>query len=406
MGKEIIIAFSWYGIGGAQRRAFNLADEFIKKGYEVYVLAVLGDDSTIKEDNYFGVDKRINIINIPEYYQKHKNDKNVIHSDKMIDTEIYWLKKMQLIFRPFKKLLSRINFYINSLRKSKDIRSFMLSHPNATVISFAFNIFDRVYFASKGLNNKIIYAETNASDKYSSERFFEQTKKIIRKSDAIVFQTSEQKSEHGLTESKKTFVIHNPIKSNLPQPYCGERKKIVVNFCRLLRQKNLLLLIKAFEKLHSEFSDYSLELYADTADGKNSEYKKELREYIIQKNLTDCVRILPYSSDVHNIIRDYAMFVSSSDYEGISNSMLEAMAIGLPCVCTDCGGGGAKEMIENEENGLLVSINNEDELYKAMKRFISDKVLAENCGKNATKLRSDLSSKKIADQWISVVNNI
>ena len=53
MSEELIITFSYYGIGGAQRRAFALADNFAKNGYDVYVLAILGSDSTISECNYY-----------------------------------------------------------------------------------------------------------------------------------------------------------------------------------------------------------------------------------------------------------------------------------------------------------------------------------------------------------------
>ena len=101
-----------------------------------------------------------------------------------------------------------------------------------------------------------------------------------------------------------------------------------------------------------------------------------------------------------------AMFVSSSDYEGISNSMIEAMAIGLPCVCTDCGGGGAKEMITDGENGLLVPVGDANALKNAMARMITEDGLAEKCSKNAAKIRETNSVEKIYEQWLEVIKNI
>ena len=61
MNNEIIITFSLYGIGGAQRRAFALANRFADKGYTVYVVAVWGRDSTIGSENYYGVSEKINL---------------------------------------------------------------------------------------------------------------------------------------------------------------------------------------------------------------------------------------------------------------------------------------------------------------------------------------------------------
>lgn len=406
MNKELIITFSYYGIGGAQRRAFALADNFAKKGYDVYVLAILGSDNTISTENYYNVDKNIKLVLIPDYYQIHRNDKAIIKIEKKIAKQISNLKLLQFIFKPFKKTVDKIKFKINGLKKSIALKTFLISHQGSTIINFGFNIYDRIYFSAKGLKCKIIYAETNASNKYQSERFFDLIKEKIKRSDSLIFQTSEERTEHNLDKSKKAYVIHNPIKAGLPEPYSEERNKTIVNFCRLSRQKNLLLLIKAFQRFHKEFPDYTLELFADTSDPNNIEYKKELISYIQNNGLEKSIFLLPPSSDIHNIILKSAMFVSSSDYEGISNSMIEAMAIGLPCVCTDCDGGGAREMITNGENGLLVPVGDVEALKNAMVRMITEEGLAEKCSKNASKIRETHSIEKIANQWLDIINNI
>lgn len=406
MQKKIIITFSFYGIGGAQRRAFTLANFFVRKGYMVYIVAVLGDDKTINEKNYYNADPNIKLIIIPEYYKQHKYDALTAKSDKQIKAYINHLKKIQYFLQPFKKSSRKINHKIKSFRKTNDLRAFLIAHQGATIINFGFNIFDKVYYSAKGLGFKIIYAETNASNKYSTDKYCDLTKKTIKKSDSLVFQTCEEAKDHGLFERDKTHIIHNPLKQNLPLPYTGQRKKSIVNFCRLSRQKNLLLLIQAFELLNKEIPGYSLDIYAETTNANNSEYKKELDDYIKTNNLENCVHILPPSSDIHNIILNSSMFVSSSDYEGISNSMIEAMAIGLPCVCTDCGGGGAREMITDGENGLLVPIGNAEALKKAMVRMITEEGLAEKCGRNAAEIRETHSAEKISEKWIEVIKNV
>ena len=97
------------------------------------------------------------------------------------------------------------------------------------------------------------------------------------------------------------------------------------------------------------------------------------------------------------------MFVSSSDREGISNSMLEAMAVGLPCVCTDCLGGGARMMIEDGENGLLVPMKDANALCLAMKKIIENPALAEKLSQNAVKIRERLEPEKICGQMLSAI---
>ena len=103
-----------------------------------------------------------------------------------------------------------------------------------------------------------------------------------------------------------------------------------------------------------------------------------------------------------DIIEDF-MYVNSSDYEGISNAMLEAMAIGMPVVCTDCPIGGAHATIQHEVNGMLVPVGDARAMYLAMKQIIEDEELAQRIACNAAKLRETLSLENIAKQWMELL---
>ena len=98
------------------------------------------------------------------------------------------------------------------------------------------------------------------------------------------------------------------------------------------------------------------------------------------------------------------MFVSSSDYEGMSNSMLEAMALGLPVICTDCPAGGARAVIRNGENGILTPVGDANALYLAMKNLAETPDFAETLGKNAVKIRTEQSVEKIIEKWMDIIN--
>lgn len=95
--------------------------------------------------------------------------------------------------------------------------------------------------------------------------------------------------------------------------------------------------------------------------------------------------------------------VSSSDYEGISNSMLEALAIGLPCICTDCPVGGAKMVIKNNINGILIPVGDQKALEQKMILLAENDELIEKLSQNAVKIRTKLSISNIADEWISFI---
>ena len=109
-----------------------------------------------------------------------------------------------------------------------------------------------------------------------------------------------------------------------------------------------------------------------------------------------------FSSHVLADIRTAAMYVLSSDYEGISNSMLEAMALGLPVIATDCPIGGSRMYIRDGVNGLLVPVGDEEALARAMERLADEPAFGESLGREAVKLRGELTTAKIADKFLAL----
>ena len=104
-------------------------------------------------------------------------------------------------------------------------------------------------------------------------------------------------------------------------------------------------------------------------------------------------------------MKDASIYVSSSNYEGISNSMMEALAMGVPTVCTDCPIGGAALMIKNNINGILIPVNDEEALYKAMEKIIENKEFTEKISSNAIKIKEEYSIEKIVNKWEELINN-
>ena len=100
------------------------------------------------------------------------------------------------------------------------------------------------------------------------------------------------------------------------------------------------------------------------------------------------------------------MYVLSSDYEGISNSLMEAMAMGLPCISTDCPIGGSAMCIESGRNGLLVPVGDRKALKEAMEQIAGNEAFASELGKNAVSIRETFAEEKIADMWYCYLYNI
>lgn len=401
--KHIVFVVGNYKNGGVPMRTTNLANEFSKKGYTSTILVT----KDISENVFFERHKNVDLVSLKEYASKHSENDIVKHNKRKIDFKIRLLKKIRYISKYIPALDKILAREIRGLRRSESLASFIISNPDCIYIPFGVSYFETVYYAAKGTNCKILYAERNApelefpSDTSDKKHIF----KMLSKIDGAVLQTKDELKFFGDT-IKNAVVINNPVKANLPEPYVGERKKTVVSFCRIAKQKNLPLMINAFIEFHKVHPEYTLEIYGNTVEQIEDDLKQEYIEMISSLKADEYIKILPPRADVHSVIRDCAMFVSSSDFEGLSNSMIEAMAIGLPCVCTDCLGGGAREVITNGENGLLVPMNDVAALANAMKKMAEDSELSENCSRNAAKIRGELSAETIAGKWLDVIESI
>ena len=158
------------------------------------------------------------------------------------------------------------------------------------------------------------------------------------------------------------------------------------------------MLIDAFSIFHNTHLDYSLEIYGI---GEEEEKLKALAQ---KKNISDSVHFMGFSADVNEKMRNASMYVCSSDYEGISNSMLEALGMGIPTISTDCPIGGARQVIRDHENGLLVPVRDIKSLSDAMIEIAEDKELASKLSDNAYLIRQALQIDQIAKRWVNYID--
>lgn len=401
--KHIVFVVGNYKNGGVPMRSTNLANEFAKKGYRATILVT----KEISEDIFFRLEKNVELVSLNEYFAEHSDNKKIRTFLFRRMLLIKLLKFFRLFTKHFTSADKKAAAKIKGLRKSEKLSAFAFNNQGCIYIPFGIDYFELVYHALKGTKNKLLYAERNApelefpADEKEKELLF----KALSKADGAVLQTKDELSFfNGCL--RNAAVINNPVKANLPEPFKGERRKVVVNFCRIAEQKNLPLMINAFMEFHKSHPDYSLEIYGNTVGKAEENLRDRLCGTISSLGAEGYIKIFPPRADVHEVIRDCTMFVSSSYFEGLSNSMLEAMAIGLPCVCTDCLGGGAREMIRNGENGLLVPLDDAHALAQAMKTMADDALLSEKCSENAAKVRETHKAETIAAKWLEITERI
>jgi glycosyltransferase involved in cell wall biosynthesis len=214
----------------------------------------------------------------------------------------------------------------------------------------------------------------------------------------IVFQTQGACDFFPEKIKNKGIVIGNPLTAGLPYWNFSTHEKTVITACRLEKQKNLKMLIKSFCDFHRIHPEYRLKIYG------RGELLLDLIEYTRELSIVNYVDFPGYRKDIHEIIAHSGIFVLTSDYEGLSNSMLEAMAIGIPLICTKCPPGGPEEYIENGVNGMLINIRDCDALTSKLLILAEDTALCQKMHMEEIKIRSKLEKDAIVKKWIELID--
>lgn len=395
--KKITFLIKVMSGGGAERVVTLLSNAFVNRNYHVTLIITHQKISEAKLD-YLAPD--IKVIALENEVTK---DEKYIKKIKMFKTRL--LGKFDSVV--LKK--SHENYLIGKYKarnheKIRFLKKYFSQYKKSTVLAF---LYDSIYLTllSANVENRVIISERGDPRQCLASKtnvaFF---KTMFDKADEMIFQSPDAMKWYRENTNVKGKVIFNPVKPDLPERYIGDRKKKIVNFCRISSQKNLFLLVNAFALFAKEYPEYELYIYGDAVGNGAEGYIESVNEEILQSECTDRIHILPAQQDIHNLIKDYAMFVSSSDFEGMSNSMLEAMAIGLPTICTDCPAGGARAIIKDHENGILVPVNDVKAMYQAMKEVADNPELAEKLSINGTKIREGLSVDRIVNQWMEIIN--
>lgn len=213
---------------------------------------------------------------------------------------------------------------------------------------------------------------------------------IINHADAYVFQTPYAKAYYPEIVRRKCIIIQNPVIQFESRTNRIPEKRIVSVARFDIRQKRQDVLINAFKTLSTSYPDYTLELYGN---GEDENLLKETTKS------NEKIKFMGVSNNISKAISNAAMFVLTSDSEGIPNALLEAMSLGIPCISTDYSPGGVELLIKDGVDGLIVKRGDSAGLVTAMSRYLDDEKFAEMCGLNGQKRVTAVSDNEIAKMW-------
>lgn len=320
-----------------------------------------------------------------------KNDISIVTTIDKVEYEIQ--ENIKLYNLEGKKTNSKKH---NRLARIKKLYK-VINEVNADVIvSFLREPTFRVLLLRKFIKTPIIVSVRNDPKiEYKDIKNRLLMKFLYPMADGFVFQTEEAKGYFSKKIQDKSIIIPNPIKKEFLErkSYNGEKENIIVSVGRLEEQKNHELLIDAFYSLKEKLKNYQLIIYGEGS------LRTKLENKIKNMGMQDKILLPGVVDDIPSKIEKAKLFAMTSNYEGMPNALMEAMALGLPCISTDCPCGGPRYLIENNINGRLFEVNNIDELKKNISFIINHPDISSKIGENATKIRETLDPTIINKTW-------
>lgn len=348
--KKVLFVVSQLSTGGAERVISILANNFALRGYAVHL---------------------ITYANVPNAY--------------ILDKTIQWIKYPPISGNRVKQHLTRMKW----------IRKYIRDNNIDIYITF-----EHYYGWTCACNSHVNYITSMRNDPAHDK--LSVVERVLRRlnfdcATAVIFQTSEIMKYFSIRIQNHGYIIKNPLPNNLPKGTI-KREKRIVSISRLESQKNIPMLLRAFKIVVKQHPDYTLEIYGDGSERK--EIEQIIRDFRLEKR----VFLKGFRKNVSNEIENAYMYVCTSDYEGLSNALLESMAMGLTVISTDSAGGGAREVINDGVNGFLVPIGDDVQLAQKMNWLIEHREEGANMGEEAKKIRIELSETSICDEWERVMN--
>ena len=361
--SKILFHINSMGKGGAERVISILSRCFAQDGNDVAVATLW----TAEEE--YPLDERVRRIHVGLTPEEEKKG------------------------RIYKALVRMLRYRQSILKEKPDI-----------VISFCANANFRSAYSLIGTKIPLLVSVRN-DPRTDYAPYPKKCRFMTKKAVGCVFQTPDAKKFFDEELQKKSRIIWNPLDEKYlsnQESQAKQRDKTIVTVGRITRQKNQILLLRAFSKICDEFPEYQLQIYGEAgSDG----VKEELEAFCMEHKIADRVRFMGASSTLEKDIKNAGLFVLPSDYEGMPNALIEAMAMGLPCVATDCPCGGSALLID-QYGGILVPTGAEEELAEAMRRVLSDTELANRIGLQARGVVNSVNPQKIYQEWKDYVETL
>jgi glycosyltransferase involved in cell wall biosynthesis len=267
-------------------------------------------------------------------------------------------------------------------------RAYRTLKPDVIVLHGSAFIFVAWLYRFFNRRTLIFVRETQAHHLKTNREWF-WLKWSLRLSQKLIFLTTESlngvvQKFPGLSVAQKAVIIPNGIDMDLYKPtvYVGSDKGLTLGMqSRLQRIKDHPTLLRAFRIVMNQFPDLELKLRI-AGDGVTM---VELKELAVKLNIAERVELLGMlpEQELAAFMNELDIYIHATFGETMSNSIMQAMACGLPIVASDVW--GVNNMLEHHQTALLVPVQDPEAMASALVQLITNKNLRADLGTMARK---------------------
>ncbi len=342
--------------GGAERVFVNLAEFFLKEGYRVTMVT----QYQYPEEEEYALPKEVKRV-LSELAPKE------IHNSRVVN----FLKRVNKLHKIWKN-----------------------EKPDLVLSCIGKNNFMTIVTTMGTKTKPVVSVVGEAKEEYPNRLMRMLADFLFPFAAGVILQTERSKNFFCRRIQKTAVILPNSLNPDFIKPrYMGEREKRIVTVGRLDANKNHEMMIRAFAAMKEKYPEYTLTIYGEG----------ELRGYL--ENLTrelgvlEAVFLPGVIPDVAAQIERASLFVLASYSEGVSNALIEALALGLPVIATDVPSGGTVELMADGVNGLVIPTGDRQALEQAMDRILGDAAYADRLGGEAAKLQERLAPERVNRLW-------
>jgi len=281
------------------------------------------------------------------------------------------------------------------------LRSRLQALSPKVVVSFVGSTNIQTLIAARELSVKVVISERNDPALQLLDPPWENMRPLVYPEADIVTANSAGAliTMQSYVPAEKLRQVANPLEIRAcPQSEARRQQRLIV-VARLVQQKAVDVLIHAFARLATLAPDWELDIVGDGPQ------RPQLQHQAANLGVVERIHFHGHVSDPFPLLCRAGIFVLPSRFEGMPNSMLEAMACGLAVIVSNASP-GPLELIRHEQTGLVFPVDDVDALAAAAHKLIVDDTLRIRLGRAALDVAADMAVPVVVAKWESLMREV